>query len=144
MGRRMNFSISGGGFISFEHLVETLGIARTEQNVVDGGDSTGCITEDSVESNVGGAEIESAVEVEANTELTDPETCTDSNSKTDAVVAVYEDSISLNKTPVSESTKKFAADVASVEFSTPDLVWVGKVDTESLIGDLKKENGLEI
>lgn len=36
------------------------------------------------------------------------------------------------------------ADVASVEFSNPELVWVGKVDEKTTVGKLKKANGLEV
>ena len=56
----------------------------------------------------------------------------------------YEESISLNNVEVSEATKQFVADVASVEFSSPELVWVGKVDETFTVGGLKEANGLEV
>ena len=45
---------------------------------------------------------------------------------------------------VSEETKKFVADVESIEFSNPELVWVGKVETDSTVGGIKEANGLEV
>ena len=56
----------------------------------------------------------------------------------------YEEAIKLNEVEVSEATKKFVADVESVEFSTPELVWVGNVDENSTVGGLKEANGLEV
>ena len=43
----------------------------------------------------------------------------------------------------SDAAKKFVADVASVEFSSPELVWVGKVENETIVDALKEVNGLE-
>ena len=45
---------------------------------------------------------------------------------------------------ISEETRKFTANVASVEFSSPELVWVGKVNEETTVGALKEANGLEV
>ena len=44
---------------------------------------------------------------------------------------------------ISETTKKFVADVASVEFSSPDLVWIGKTEETVTVGQLKETNKLE-
>ena len=43
----------------------------------------------------------------------------------------------------SEAAKKFVADVESVEFSSPELAWVGKVDAETTVGAIKDALGLE-
>ena len=56
----------------------------------------------------------------------------------------YEEAIKLNEVKVSEATKKFVADVVSVEFSSSELVWVGKVDSAATVGGLKEANGLEV
>ena len=61
-----------------------------------------------------------------------------------ADAAVYEDAIDLNSVTVSEATKKFVADVESVEFSDPTLVWVSKVDEESTVGGIKESGSLEV
>ena len=45
---------------------------------------------------------------------------------------------------VSEATKEFVADVESVEFSKPELVWVGKVEEETTVGGLKETNEIEV
>ncbi|MBR3170550.1 MAG: VWA domain-containing protein [Lachnospiraceae bacterium] len=42
-----------------------------------------------------------------------------------------------------DTTGKFAADVESVEFSNPELVWVGKADEAATVGELKEANGIE-
>ncbi len=44
--------------------------------------------------------------------------------------------------PASEDAEKFIVDVESVEFSNPELVWVGKADRTDTVGELKKANGL--
>jgi hypothetical protein len=44
---------------------------------------------------------------------------------------------------VSQAAKKFVADVEKVEFSSPELAWVGKTDVEATVGQLKEANGLE-
>ena len=39
--------------------------------------------------------------------------------------------------------QEIVADVEKAEYSNPDLVWVGKVETETTVGALKETNGLE-
>ena len=51
---------------------------------------------------------------------------------------MIEDSIS------GEAAKKLVADVVSVEFSDPSLVWTGKIDSDTTIGELKETNNLDI
>ena len=43
-----------------------------------------------------------------------------------------------------KSAKEFVDEVERVEFSDPELVWVGKVDSKSTVGELKEANGLEV
>lgn len=57
--------------------------------------------------------------------------------------AVYRDALKLNEVEVSEATKAFVADVESVVFSNPELVWVGKAAKDTTIGKLKKANKLD-
>ncbi|MBQ9662129.1 MAG: VWA domain-containing protein [Oscillospiraceae bacterium] len=94
-GKMYQFSLPGGGFVSFTDLVEVLGIVGDTYN--EGND----------------AEIEEQI--------------------TDGVLDVT----------ASDAVKKFVANVESVEFSNPELVWVGKVDTVTTVGELKATNGLE-
>ena len=77
-GMTYDFSLPGGGFISFSKLVEVLGILDSTDK----------------------GEIDTA--------------------------------------------REFVADVKSVEFSTPSLVWVGKIENEETVGELKKENKLDV
>ena len=46
-------------------------------------------------------------------------------------------------TAVSEKTREFVSNIEKVEFSHPDLVWVGKAETDTTVGELKEANGLE-
>ena len=49
----------------------------------------------------------------------------------------------IHAVTASDAVKKFVADVESVRFSSPELVWVGKADVDTTVGVLKKANGLE-
>ena len=51
--------------------------------------------------------------------------------------------LTLADVEISDKTRKFVADVESVEFSNPELVWVGNVGSDSTVGDLKEINLLE-
>ena len=95
-GKVYDFSIPGGGFVSFEHLVEALEIANDE-NIEEAGD----------------------------------------NENT----ATYSDA-DLSALEISEDTKKFVEEVESIGFSNPELVWVGKIDTDNTVGGLKDDNEL--
>ena len=81
--KQFDFSIPGGGFISFTDIIEALGI-------------------------------------------------------TDKYVITSEDVDS------SEAIRRFVSDVEDIAFSTPELVWTGKVEEDTTIGDLKDKEKLEI
>ena len=48
-----------------------------------------------------------------------------------------------NSGAVSEKTREFVENVENVEFSNSSLVWVGKVEDSTTVGQLKEANGLE-
>ena len=96
-GKMYQFSLPGGGFVSFTDLVEVLGII---------GDT-----------NAG----ENEAEIDA---------------------ADVQDANGLLNVTASDAAKKFVTDVASVEFSSPELVWVGKVENETTVDALKEANAL--
>lgn len=101
-GKTYEFSIPGGGFVSLAHMIEALGISRSE---------------------------------------------TDANKENDnKTVSGMEntESASLNQLPVSEKTRLFVEDIESVEFSSPELVWVGKVDAQTNVGRLKEDKALKV
>ena len=54
------------------------------------------------------------------------------------------DPISLSETAISDEARKFIADVRSVHFSNPELVWVGKTMSETSVGVLKEAFHLDI
>ena len=93
-GKTYEFSLPGGGFMSFEALLEVLGIAQ-----------------------------------DPDAEASESETAADV--------------LTIGDIEISEKTKEFVADVEKVEFSKPELVWVGKVDEDSTVGSLKEANNLE-
>ena len=115
-GKMYEFSIPGGGFVSLEHLVEVLGVNNSTAHTENASENA----ENGAENGVYNAGEESDI---ANT-------------------TTYS-AANLNALEISEETKKFVADVESVEFSSPELVWVGKVDSDSTVGGLKEANGLE-
>ncbi|MBQ9324743.1 MAG: VWA domain-containing protein [Clostridia bacterium] len=116
-GKVYEFSIPGGGFVSIEHLVEVLGIA---------------VNNAEPENNAAAETISEEMAAEEDTKESDSDS------------SLYDDAITLNETVVSEETRTLVADIASVEFSDPDLVWIGKVSADSSVGELKKTNQLDI
>ena len=121
-GKMYDFSIPGGGFVSLEHVVEVLGIALAEENAENGAENAENGTENGYDfvGEVPGVDVSGG------------------NS------TAYEEAIKLNKVEVSEATRKFVADVESVEFSNPELVWVGKADEATTVGGIKENKELEI
>ena len=103
-GKSYEFSIPGGGFVSFRKLVELLGIAYDTDNW-----------------NAKGEDEKTEEEKEQ------PETV-----------------LTLDDVEVSETTRKFVLDVENVDFSNPELVWVGKVKNENTVGGIKEEKNLEV
>ena len=114
-GKEYEFSIPGGGFVSFEHLVEALGINNSTAN-----------SENGFGSNENGEE-------------TSPQdTIEDGDPNKDTAYSASD----LNELEISEETRTFVADVEKIEFTSPELMWVGKVDSISTVGELKEANGL--
>ena len=133
-GQTFEFCIPGGGFISLEHLIEVLGI-----NVSDAAGT------DSATDEAFGEENEEEEYTDNSAETAAEETAADPVAEVEAAAtAAFEQAISLNNVPVSEETRAFVAEIAAVEFSSPELVWVGKVNEESTVGALKEANGLEV
>ena len=119
-GKMYQFSLPGGGFVSFTDLVEVLGIIG-DTNSEENGSESGAVIAENAEENAANIEVKkNGVNSDTNSLLT------------------------LRDVEVSEATKKFVADVVSVEFSSPELVWVGKVDSATTVGGLKEANGLEV
>ena len=118
-GKMYQFSLPGGGFVSFTDLVEVLGIIG-DTNSEENGDENGSVSAENTDEN-------------AANEGTEENSI---NSVTNTV-------ITLGDVEVSEATRKFVADVASVEFSSPELVDVSKVDAETTVGKIKENRRLE-
>ena len=118
-GKMYQFSLPGGGFVSFTDLVEVLGIT-SDTNSEENRDENGSVIADNAGENAAseGAE-ENGVNSDTNTPLT------------------------IGDVEVSEVTRKFVGDVASVEFSSPELVDVSKVEADTTVGQIKESRGLE-
>lgn len=110
-GKLYQFSFPRGGYVSFEALMELFEVAENNSldNVVD--ESQAIFEDEQTEQDV-----------------TDPD-------EPEKIVT----RLMLSGVTVSEETKKFVADVESVEFSKPDLVWVGKAETETTVKVLKEK-----
>ena len=139
-GKMYDFNIPGGGFVSLEHLVEVLGIASNDENTKNGAENAETDAEDRKDfagevlgEDRSGENEEGSANAIADGEISSPKDST-----------TYEEAIKLNEGEVSEATKKFVADVERVEFSKPELVWVGKVDEATTVGGIKESRGLEV
>ena len=139
-GKMYDFSIPGGGFVSLEHLVEVLGIASVDENTENEAENAekGAESGDEFAGDVQGEDVSNENGEDSTDEAAEGEASPSADSST------YEEAIKLNEIEVSEATKKFVADVERVEFSNPELVWVGKVDEATTVGGLKEANGLEV
>ena len=104
-GRKIEFSIPGGGFVSFAKLMEVLGVTGREER-----DNS----EDASESDI-------------------------SEEDTQKITA-----LTMSSVEVSSEAKSFVADVEKVEFSNPDLVWIGKAADDCTVGELKEANKLKV
>ncbi|MDO5138307.1 MAG: fibro-slime domain-containing protein, partial [Oscillospiraceae bacterium] len=117
-GKLYKFSLPGGGFVSLQQLVEVLGIARTPD----------------LNEKVDGHEVNS-----------DTEEIENSGNESSIDGSATEDKpLTLENVIVSDETQRFVANVETVEFSDPNLVWVGKVNQTATVGVLKEVNALEI
>ena len=122
-GKMYQFSLPGGGFVSFTDLVEVLGITH-DTNAEENGDENGSVIAESDEENAEeNAANEGAEENGVNAETNAP--------------------LTLGDVEVSEETRNFVADVAYVEFSSLELVDVSKVDSDTTVGQIKEDRGLE-
>ncbi|MBO6163951.1 MAG: VWA domain-containing protein, partial [Lachnospiraceae bacterium] len=129
-GKMYQFSLLGGGFVSFTDLVEVLGIID-DTNAGENEDENGSVITENAEEN--------AVEIVGTVD----ENATNEEAEENGVHSDTNTSLTLGDVVVSDASKKFVADVESVEFSDPELVWVGKIDEATTVGDIKEAHGLE-
>ena len=115
-GKTYEFSIPGGGFVSLERIAEVLRLSE-------GAGYTGNDSEN------GENETEAAVE----------NTGEESNTSNGNTFSAAD----LNALEISEEARQFVENVERVEFSSPELVWINKVESDSTVGELKDSNNLE-
>ena len=118
-GKMYQFSLPGGGYVSFTDLVEVLGITDDTDSGNNGAEN----------------ETETADNAEENT--------ANKGSEEISIVPDTETALTLGDVKISEDTRKFVANVESVEFSSPELVDVSKVYEDTTVGQLKESRGLE-
>ena len=119
-GKTYEFSLPGGGFVSLADLVEVLGIID-DTNYEENQDEIGFVIPENAEDDTADErEEENGVNSDTNTSLLPGDV------------------------EVSEATRSFMADVASVEFSSPSLVDVSKVTESTTVGQIRKSRGLEV
>ena len=118
-GKMYQFSLPGGGFVSFTDLIEVLGIIGDMYSEENGDENESTIVENAEENSINVGAEENSINSDTNTALT------------------------LGDVEVSEATKKFVTNVASIEFSSPELVDVSKVEADITVGQIKENRGLE-
>ena len=67
-----------------------------------------------------------------------------SGSVVNAIVSSVSAMTAYGATDTSQAAKDFIAEVADVEFSNPELAWVGQANTDTTVGALKSANELNI
>jgi fibro-slime domain-containing protein/LPXTG-motif cell wall-anchored protein len=156
-GKVYEISIPGGGFLSFEKLVEILGIAKTDKEAESGNNQRAKSESDAAEETENSDEMAENNEASESTEDIEPDKETEN---TDKIVSASDDSqineisdelnkkdiflLALKDVRVSEETKEFVAKVDHIEFSNPELLWVDKAEKECTVSELKENNNLEV
>ncbi|MBQ9031749.1 MAG: hypothetical protein IJ106_09910 [Parasporobacterium sp.] len=120
-GNTYDFSLPEGGYVSLQSIVEVLGIAEEAQA-------------SAAELIAGQTAFPGAFPTATDAAATDGS----ASAEGQADVPLLLDNIEI-----SEATRDFVAEVETVEFSDPSLVWVGKVEEDTTVDSLKDANGLE-
>ena len=145
-GKQYEFSFPGGGFVSLAHLVETLGISTGKGTLVEQAEEAGHTDSEAINADTG--EQQDSEKVQSGSEAHSGESGGPRRSEkklSDGEVAAekHKEKTDFNTASVSVQTKQFIADVESVTFSDPELLWVGKTDGAT-VRELKETNDLEI
>lgn len=125
-GKEFEFSIPGGGFVSFTDMMEVLGVADGTNSEGDKDENGTDIAEKASENNANERGQETGIGSQA-----------ESGEKESAP-------LTQDDVDVSDETREFVSDVASVEFSSPELVDVSKVETDTTVGKIKKNRELDV
>ena len=143
-GKMYEFSIPGGGFVSLQQLVEVLGIADPDvysENTLEGSDNSKVFsgeddnysTEEALDAEDGAYRADDKID-SADVGEEQGEDNRGTQTKTN---------LTLADVTISDATKAFVSDVEKVEFSNPELLWVGKAESDTNVGMLKETNRLE-
>ena len=117
-GKLYQFSLPGGGFVSISTLIEVLGIADQDTR-----------NDSSEKADMDNGAIAAQKGVHDGIEHTSDESS----------IAP----LTLGDVKVSDASWEFVTNVESVIFSSPELVWVGKAETETTVGGMKTAHELE-
>ena len=132
-GKMYEFNLPGGGYVSFQNLIEVLGISQTTYGSGNQGENASDNDENEAVSSEDGDNESINLAEEVPVIIDQDET--DENSSM---------ALALDGVEVSDVTRKFVADVESVVFSSPELVDISKVESETTVGGIKESRGLEV
>ncbi|MDO5138545.1 MAG: hypothetical protein Q4D71_08840, partial [Oscillospiraceae bacterium] len=138
-GKTFEYSLPGGGFVTLQQLVEVLSIANSDvssENTSNEEGNRGNFSKDNDDYSVG--EVPGVEDSGTNAHGEDIQ-----GDGVDSGDEQVQNALTLADVTISDKTKKFVANIESVEFSNPDLVWVGKADESIIVGGLKDTNGLD-
>ena len=122
-GKMYDFSLPGGGYVSFTALMEVLGIAGSETEEIHEDPAEAVDASKGVDQEKDDAESGAIDDVSHN------------NGSGEV--------LSINDSEISKETRDFVADVESVEFSNTDLLTVRKVEKNTTVGAIKNSLGSE-
>jgi len=122
-GKMYEFSLKGGDSISLAKLIEVLGISKNNVQGENKGD-----------------QIE---ETEVNNTQTDNDNSEEKAEYTAEILGSTDSEVvAASDIQISDATNDFMKDIDKVEFSDPELLWVGKLQKDSIVYDILRENGL--
>ena len=128
-GKIYEFTLPGGGFVSFSQLAEVMGLAGTEkQQAADLNGNTEEVENDAAESD----------------DLNVDESGNASSEQGEAESKRNRVPLTLGDVKVSDETRSFVEDVESISFSTPELVSVSRVENDTTVGAIKESLGLAV
>lgn len=129
-GKVYEFSIPGGGFVSFSKLAELLGISKAVNS----------------NKNPDQNESENSEEIVENGEETpgqESENAAPEGAEEGGIRSYTDTTLTLDDVEVSEDTRNFVTAVKEITFSKPELVDVSRADSRTTVGQIKESRGLD-
>ncbi len=144
-GNYYEFSFTGGSFVSLEQLLELLQIPYEPEPELEPVPAAEPVMQETGSGETGSMDIEIA-DFSFTSDSTDMEESSQSADSSIAAESVNNETrvvyTDLSGIAVSDVTRDFTANIESVTFTTPELIWVDKVVEQTTVGALKEANGL--